>query len=319
MSTKKKYLVTGGAGCIGSHLVARLVERGHVVVYDNLHLGQRRFVEPFVSDGRAEFVQADLLDLEVLVRHMAGATAVFHMAANSDISQGRKETALDLRLGTQVTHSVLEAMRRTGVRDIVFASSSAIYGDEPRMPTPEDYGPLFPISLYGASKLACEALVSAFVHNYDLRAWIYRFGNITGPHPTHGVVLDFVGKLRRNPRELEILGDGRQAKPYLHVDECVDGMLFGFDRVDAPLSCFNLACDGATTVRQIADEVVASMGLVGVAYRFSGGSRGWRGDVPQVRLDPARFAAHGWSARRTSDQAVRDAVRAIVAELAASP
>ncbi len=317
MPPQPRFVVTGGAGCIGSHLVARLAARGHVVVYDNLHLGQRRFVEPFVSDGRATFVEADLLDLETLVRHVAGATAVFHMAANSDISQGRRETDLDFRLGTQATYCVLEAMRRGGVRDVVFASTSAVYGDEPKMPTPEDYGPLFPISLYGASKLAAEALVSAFVHNFDLRAWIYRFGNITGPHPTHGVVLDFVKKLRANPRELEILGDGLQAKPYLHVEECVDGMLYGFDRVEAPLSCFNLACEGATSVRRIADEVVAAMGLRGVAYRFTGGARGWRGDVPQVRLDPSRLAALGWRARRTSDEAVHDAVVAIVAELGA--
>lgn len=315
MSDRPRFVVTGGAGCIGSHLVARLVERGHVVVYDNLHLGQRRFVEPFVSDGRATFVQADVLDGDTLVRHLEGATAVFHMAANSDISQGRRETDLDLRLGTLTTYRVLDAMRRAGVRDLVFASTSAVYGDDPRMPTPEDYGPLFPISLYGASKLAAEGLVSAFVHNYDLRGWIYRFGNITGPHPTHGVVLDFVRKLRANPAELEILGDGNQAKPYLHVEECVDGMLFGWERAPGPLSCFNLACEGATSVRRIADETVRAMGLRDVAFRFTGGARGWKGDVPQVRLDPSRLAALGWRARRTSDEAVHDAVVAIVAEV----
>ena len=209
--------------------------------------------------------------------------------------------------------TLLEGMRRAGIKQLLFASSSAVYGEAARSPTPEEYGPLFPISLYGASKLACEGLISAFEHASGIRAWIFRFANIVGDHGTHGAVVDFIRKLRGDPRRLAILGDGNQAKPYLYVKECVDGMVYGWSRATAGLNCFNLACAGATSARRIAEIVCEEMDLRGVAFEFSGGSRGWVGDVPQVRLDPAKLAVLGWTARLDSDGAVRQAVRALLA------
>jgi UDP-glucose 4-epimerase len=208
-------------------------------------------------------------------------------------------------------------MRLAGVRQVIFASSSAVYGEAEVIPTPEDYGPLLPISFYGASKLACEGLVTAFQHNAGIQSWIYRFANIVGEHGTHGVLVDFLRKLRADPAALEILGDGQQAKPYLYVRECVDAMLYGWEHAKEGVNCFNLACDGATSVRAIAEMMCQELGLEGVEFHFTGGSRGWKGDVPQVRLDPGRMAALGWRARLDSDAAVRTAIRALLQESAA--
>src|SRR5262249_28913061 len=222
---------------------------------------------------------------------MRGHDAVFHLAANSDISLGREQTDRDLRQGTLATFNVLDAMRRHGIRDVVLASTSAVYGEQVPQPTREDAGPLLPISLYGASKLACEALVSAFAHNFGMRGWIFRFANVVGGRATHGAVYDFIRKLRRDPRELEVLGDGRQAKPYLFVDDCVDGMLFGWRTATDDVNVFNLAVEGATSVVDIAAIVRDEMGLNDARISCTGGARGWPGDVSQVRLDPARLAA----------------------------
>jgi UDP-glucose 4-epimerase len=307
----RRLFVTGGAGFIGSALVDRLLAGGaRVTVYDNLSLGRREFLAAAVAGGRCTLLEADLLDAGTLRAAIAGHDAVFHMAANSDISLGRAETDRDLRQGTLATFNVLDAMRQTGVAEIVLASTSAVYGEHTTPPTREDAGPLLPISLYGASKLACEALVSAYVHNFSMRGWIFRFANVVGGRATHGAVFDFIRKLRRDATELPVLGDGRQAKPYLFVDDCVDGMLFGWQHAADPINLFNLAVDGATSVADIADIVRTEMELPGARIAFSGGARGWPGDVSQVRLDPGKLAALGWTARRTSHDAIRDGVRA---------
>ena len=304
-----KVFVTGGAGFIGSNLVGTLLELGHeVTAHDNLHLGRRRFLEPFLQRETFTFVQDDLLDLDALARCMAGSDLVFHMAANSDIGYGARNTDTDLRMGTLATYNVLEAMRRNGVGRIVFASTSAVYGEATRLPTPEDYGPLFPISLYGASKLAGEGLITAFCHNFRMQAWIFRFGNVVGRNGTHGALVDFIRRLRADPARLPILGDGRQAKPYLHVAECVDGMLFGLEHAGGQVNAFNLACEGATPVTRIAEMITERMGLKYVSFEYTGGSRGWTGDVPQVRLDPSRMLALGWRTRLSSDEAVERAI-----------
>ncbi len=310
------FFVTGGAGFIASNLVDTLVSAGHnVIAYDNLSLGRREFLSEAVESGRCRFVEADLLDHDSLVAAMRGCDAVFHLAANSDISHGAAHTDWDLKQGTFVTWHVLEAMRELEIRKILFASSSAIYGEATQMPTPEDYGPLFPISLYGASKLACEALITAFCHNFDIQCWIYRFANIVGRNGTHGVLVDFIRRLNQNPDSLRILGDGRQAKPYIEVQDCVDAMLYGFEHLDQQVNCMNLACEGATSVTQIARIVLEEMGLEDARLEYTGGSRGWKGDVAQVRLDPALFRMNGWQARNDSDKAVRTAVRALVIQL----
>lgn len=298
--------VTGGLGFVGSNLVGRLIGEGHTVIaFDNLSLGSLEFVKPFTGHRHFRFVRGELLELRELQEAIAGTDVVFHLAANSDITQSRAQTDLDLRQGTLVTFNVLEAMRRTGVSKIVFSSSSVVYGEPLVTPTPENYGPLHPISLYGASKLACEGLISAFCHNFDFQAWVFRFANICGRHGTHGVLVDFIHKLKRDSRRLEILGNGKQAKPYLHVSDCVDGILFGWQRSSAQLNCFNLGCSGATSVARIAQILLDAMMLEDVALVYSGGDRGWVGDVPQVRLDCTKFESLGWKPRMSSDEAVK--------------
>jgi UDP-glucose 4-epimerase len=312
-----RIVVTGGAGFVGSNLAERLLNDGHqVTVVDNLSGGSLDFLGGCLANSRFRFEQQDLLNLDALPGIFEGHDAVFHLAANSNIPEGRRKSDIDLRLGTLATYNVLEAMRRAGVKEIAFSSSSVVYGEPVVTPTPEDYGPLLPISLYGASKLACEGLVSAFCHNYGFQAWVYRFANICGPHTTHGILFDFMRKLRTNPRQLEILGDGRQAKPYLHVSECVDGMLYLWRQVrDRQLICCNLGCPGATNTDAIARFVVDAMELRGVEFHHTGGPRGWPGDVSQVRLDCARLNSLGWAAKHSSDEAIRLAACEVVQEL----
>ncbi|MBI2069793.1 MAG: NAD-dependent epimerase/dehydratase family protein [Elusimicrobia bacterium] len=311
-----RVFVTGGAGFIASNLCERLLQEGHhVTAFDNLLLGRLQFIAPLRSDAKFRFIKGDLLNPPALKRAITGHQAVFHMACNSDIQKGTLATDTDLKLGTLATYNVLEAMRLARIRQIVFASTSAVYGESTALPTPEDYGPLLPISLYGASKLAAEALISSFGHCYNVKAWIFRFANIVGKNGTHGALVDFIRKLRRNPRRLEILGDGRQAKPYLHVADCVDGMMHGWEKSRAPLNVFNLTPDDRTNVRDIARIIVRRMGLPSVRFAYTGGSRGWPGDVARVLLDGRRMKKLGWKPPLRSDQAVKKAVDDLLGQL----
>lgn len=306
-----RYLVTGGAGFIGSHLTRRLLAEGHQVsVFDNFSLGRREYVP-----AGASLIEADLLELDAVEKAVAGQDVVFHLAANSDIDFGRKRSDHDLRQGTLATYNVVEAMRRRGVKKLVFSSTSAVYGETQAIPLREDYGPLLPISLYGASKLACEGLISAFSHNYGLQAWMYRFANVVGANATHGAIFDFARKLKKDPRRLEVLGDGTQSKPYLLAEDVVDGMLFGLAKAADPVNLFNLACQGGTSVSEIAKIVVEASSLRGVEIAYTGGKRGWVGDVPFVRMDPSKLQKLGWTAPHDSTEAIRLAARAIVAQL----
>ncbi len=313
-----KVFITGGAGFIGSHLCARFLKDGHqVIAYDNLILGRREHLFPFSQDANFQFIEADLLDMSRLRTEMIGADLVVHMAANSDISQGAARTDVDMQNGTQATYNVLEAMRLNQVKKLLFASTSAIYGEASVKPTPESYGPLFPISFYGASKLACEAMISAFSHNCEIHAWIYRFANIVGPNSTHGAIHDFVARLLKESSTLNVLGNGTQKKSYLHVSDCVDGMLYGFEKLPGDFHCLNLASHGVTNVRFIAEEVVRQMGeATGMTPTvvFGEGDRGWVGDVAYTHLDGALFNSYGWKARYESDSAVRQAIREVVVE-----
>ncbi len=315
-----RILVTGGAGFIGSNLSERLIDEGHAVtVVDNLSGGSRENLRECIGNRAFQFLEQNLLDLDPLEDALSGQQIVFHLAANSNIPQGMRQTDTDLRLGTLATYNVLEAMRRQGVGHLIFSSSSVVYGEPSVAPTPEDYGPLFPISLYGASKLACEGLISAFCHNYGMQAWIFRFANICGRHGTHGAILDFIRRLGENDRELVILGDGNQAKPYLHVSECVEGMLYGWRHASDTLNYFNLGCSGATSARRIAEFVLEAMDIRGANLRFTGGERGWPGDVSQVRLDCTKLSGLGWRARLSSDEAVQRAASELVGESACKP
>jgi UDP-glucose 4-epimerase len=310
-----RYFVTGGAGFIGSHLVDKLIQRGEVTVYDNLSSGKIEFISHHFGKPGFEFIQKDLLDLEYLEDVIKNHDVVFHLAANPDARLGLENTRLDLEQETTATYNVLEAMRENSIKKIVFSSSGTIYGETPFIPLPEDYGPVLPISLYGAGKVASEALISAFCHTFEMQSWIYRFANIVGPRGTHGVIFDFIHKLKINPEELEILGDGTQEKPYLSVEDCVDGILFGLENSDEKVNFFNLGCESTTRVSSIAKMVVEEMGLEKVRLRYTGGDRGWPGDVPQVRFDIQKIGNLGWEPKLSSDQAVLKAIKELVREI----
>ncbi|HVK68415.1 MAG TPA: NAD-dependent epimerase/dehydratase family protein [Polyangium sp.] len=309
-----KTLVVGGAGFIGSHLVDRLATRGPVTVYDNLSVGKRAFLQEHLAEGRVTLVEADALDLERLTAAAAGHDVVFHLSANPEARWGLERTRLDLEQGTIVTYNVLEAMRRARVGRLVFSSSGTVYGDTPETCKEGHIGHL-PISLYGASKLAGEALISAFVECFGLHATIFRFGNVVGPRGTHGAALDFLKKLRDRKTELEVLGDGRQSKPYLHVSDCTDGMLFGLDHGKEQLGLYNLAPPDQTSVARIAELCVKASPYPNATIRFTGGDRGWPGDVPRSSMSPDKLAALGFQVRHSSDDAVRMAVEALAREV----
>jgi UDP-glucose 4-epimerase len=309
-----RYFVVGGAGFIGSHLVARLVERGPVTVFDNMSVGRREFIAAPLAGGRCELVVGDALDLPALERAMSGHDVVCHLAANPEARWGLENPRLDLEQGTIATWNVLEAMRRSGAKSLVFSSSGTVYGDTAERCAEGDLGSL-PISLYGASKFAGEGLIGAFVECFGLRAHVYRFGNVVGPRGTHGAALDFLRKLKQSTRELEVLGDGAQAKPYVWVEDCVDGILFGLDHAGERLNVFNIAPPDTTSVRRIAELCVQASPYPNATIRYTGGERGWPGDVPKSRLDPAKLAALGWTVRHSSDQAVERAVNALVREV----
>lgn len=315
MNHNMKAFVTGGAGFIGSHLVDLLIEKGSVTVFDDLSSGRRAFMEHHRNNNNFEFVQADLSGLREVKKAMQGHDIVFHLAANPDARLGIENTDLDLKQETIATYNVLEAMRVNKIKKIVFSSSGTIYGETPVIPLSEDYGPVLPISLYGAGKVASEGLISAFCHTFGMQAWIFRFANIVGERGTHGVIFDFINKLKKNPRELEILGDGTQEKPYLYVKECVEGIIFGLENSNERVNVFTLGCDSSTDVTTIANMVVEEMGLKNVKFKYTGGDRGWQGDVPQVRFNCEKINKVGWKARHTSDEAVRLTVKALVKEL----
>jgi UDP-glucose 4-epimerase len=310
-----KCFVTGGAGFIGSHLVDRLIDEGnYVTVFDNLSSGRTEFIQHHFDKHAFRFIQADLLDFDTLKPAIKDHDIVFHMAANPDARRGINNTRLDLEQETISTYNVLEAMRLNGIGKIVFASSGTIYGEAPVIPLSENYGPILPISLYGAGKLASEGLISAFCHTFNMQAWIFRFVNIVGAGATHGVIFDFINKLRQNPLELEILGDGTQCKPYVYVKDCIDGMLFGLKNSHESVNVFNLGCTTTTDVTSIAKVLIEEMGLNNVEFKYTGGDRGWPGDVPQVRVDVAKINCLGWKARYSSDEAVRRAIKDILAD-----
>jgi UDP-glucose 4-epimerase len=308
-----QYFVTGGAGFIGSHLVDRLMEEGNqITVYDNLASGKREDIEHHLGKENIRFIEADLLDFDTLKQAIKGHEVVWHLGANTDIPTGNKITDLDLKNCTIATRNVLEAMRQLGINKMVFASSACVYGDAPPIALDETFGPLLPISLYGAGKLACEGLISAYSHLFGINAWIFRFANVVGARMGHGVIYDFIHKLKRNPQELEILGDGNQEKPFFLVEDCIDGMLCAFYNSDNQYDVYNLGCESFTKVTRVAQIVVEELGLKDVRLRYTGGKRGWPGDAPIVHFNVAKMRAIGWEARHTSDEAVRIAARRLL-------
>ena len=309
-------LVTGGAGFIGSHLVDALVEQGKKVrVIDNFSSGREEFLAHHEGGGAVEVCRGDLLDRESVIAAMEGIETVHHLAANPDIRLGTEVTDTDLKQGTMATYNVLEAMRVSGVGRISFASSSAVYGEAGVMPTPEDYGPIMPISLYGASKLASEALITAWAGTFGAQGFIHRFANIVGPRGTHGVIFDFIHKLKRDPSRLEVLGDGNQEKSYMSAHDCVQSMIHVISLGDEGTVLNNLGTGDTCSVSRIAEIVIEESGLEGVSIDYTGGKRGWAGDVPKTYLDVTKLLGSGFEPTAMSEQAVRDTARVLISEI----
>ena len=289
------YFITGGAGFVGSHFVDKLISKNHnVVVYDNLILGKKENIKEHFKNSKFKFINGDILNLSKLKKSMKGNDVVIHLAANSDIIKSSKDPDVDLKNGTVGTYNVLESMRENKIRKIIFTSSNVVYGEVKKLPISENFGPLFPISFYGASKLASEALISAYCHNCNIQSWIFRFANVIGKRATHGVVVDFYNKLKKNNRELLVLGDGNQEKPYILVDDVVSGIFWSFKKANENVNYFNLGTKGSTKVKIIAKEVIKAIGLKKVKIIYSGGKRGWPGDVSKVSLDSSKIIDLGY-------------------------
>jgi len=309
-------LVTGAAGFIGSHLVDALLNRGHQVIgIDNLSRGRLENLECARRNDSFRFFQIDMADLDALSAVAAAhrLDAVWHMVANSDIAAGVTDPNVDLKDTFLTTFNLLRVMRERKVKKLAFASSSAVYGCHGEA-LREDLGPLFPISNYGAMKLASEAMISAAVESFLDQAWIFRFPNVIGPRATHGIIFDLLTKLTKRPPYLEVLGDGTQQKPYLHVSELLDAMLLIFEHADDRLNWFNIGpADAGATVDEIARAVLREVAPT-LPIQFTGGSGGWLGDVPKFRYSIEKIKSLGWSPKLTSSQAVTRAIAEIQRE-----
>ncbi len=306
-------LVTGGAGFIGSHLCDRLLSMGYrVTAIDNLHLGKMQNIAHLASNSAFAFQLIDMLDAEAMeaLFKTDRPDCVFHLAANSDIAAGNDDASLDLKLNQLTTTTLLDIMRRHDVKRLFFASTSAVFGEADGR-IHEDFGPLQPISFYGASKLAAEAYLSVYAHSFGIRTLVLRFPNVIGERSTHGAIYDFIRKLKDDPTRLPVLGNGRQTKPYLYVGDLVDAILFAWDRSEGNYAVFHAAGIGETSVRDMA-EIVVSKVSPAATIEYGSSDRGWLGDVPRFSYDTGRLEQLGWVPKRTSTEAVEYAVERIL-------
>ena len=305
-----KILVTGGAGFIGSHLDDALIARGHhITVVDNLVLGRKENIAHLMDNPNFKFVEADILDADAMHKLFEEGSfeMVYHLAANSDIQKGGKDPLVDYQLTFNTTFQILQLLKEYQIKKFFFASTSAIYGETYDVLN-EDYGPLKPVSNYGAGKLASEAFISAFSSTYGIQTWITRFPNVVGERFTHGVIYDFIKKLRNNPKELEVLGNGEQCKPYVYVKDLVEGILYVIDHASDKYNVYMLGSDSRTKVKEIAAMVIEEIGL-DAQIRYTGGDRGWVGDVPEFRYDLTKVNTLGWVAPHNSNDSVRLAIQ----------
>ncbi|HMF41645.1 MAG TPA: NAD-dependent epimerase/dehydratase family protein [Polyangia bacterium] len=328
-AVSQRFFIVGGAGFIGGHFCDRLLAQGGgasaVTIYDNFSSGREWHLGPHAGDARLRVVRGDAEDTVALAAAMAGHDVVIHLASNPDIARAAREPTIDFWQGSALTQSVLEAMRTSGAGRILYASGSGVYGDLGTHEAAEDHGPLVPVSTYGASKLAGEALIASYAAMFGLSGCAFRFGNVVGPRQTHGVGFDFARALLRavaageRPISLRILGDGSQSKSYIHVDDVVRAVLTAHARSTAPFAAFNVATGDYITVREIAELAVACVGLTpgSVAFAYTGGDRGWKGDVPVVRLNTDRIRALGWRCERPSREALRASIAAMIPDMQA--
>src|SRR5437016_3950174 len=321
MTNSQRYFIAGGAGFIGSHFTDHLLADpsvAAVTIYDNFSSGREWHYDHHQGDSRFRVVRGDVKDLDNLTASMRGHDVVIHLASNPDIARAASEPEIDFWEGTFLTNNIVEAMRRSATSTILYASGSGIYGDLGEKEVDEDYGPLIPISTYGASKLAGEALISSYCHMFEFTGRVFRFGNVVGPRQTHGVGFDFLRQLINNPNKLRILGDGTQSKSYIHVRDIVEAVLLAAQRCTDRFAVYNVATD-YITVTEIAHLAVECAGLNPreVDFEYSGGNRGWKGDVPVVRLNIDRIRNLGWVYRFNSRQALRESMMAMLADMKA--
>jgi UDP-glucose 4-epimerase len=306
-----KIAICGGAGFIGSNLAERLAKnpRNEIVIIDNFRTGKREFVKELLKQKNVSLIECDLLDAKKTISALKGADIVYNLAANADVRGGINDTRIDFDLNFETNYNVLEALRVNGIKKYVFTSTSQVYGEAKLLPTPENYEPKIPTSLYGASKLAAEAYTCVYSNYFAIQSYIFRFVNAVGKNGTHGVIWDFAEKLRKNPREIEILGDGKQQKAFMHIDDCIDAVEFAVANADERINIFNIGTDDFVNVKQIADIVCEELKIKGVKYKFLGGERGWVGDVPKVILSIAKIKKLGWKPKMNSAQAIRKAMQ----------
>jgi len=306
----RRIFISGGAGFIGSNLARHILDNklGAVTVYDNYSVGKREHLLDRINDPHLRLIEGDVANKAALTQALTGHDLVFHLAANSDIARAAEEPHVDFANGTALTESILEAMRATGVKRIVFTSGSGVYGDVPPVKLIEDFSPMVPVSTYGASKLASESLIAAYSHMFEFTGIVVRFANVVGPNMTHGVSHDFIMRLAKDPSRLLIYGDGQQTKPYIHVSDVISAMLLAEAKAQSGYSYYNVASLDQLTVTEIAKIVAVAMDLPNVQFDYTGGKRGWRADVPIYHLDSSKIRALGWNNRHNSAEAVHAAI-----------
>lgn len=307
-------LITGGAGFIGSQLADFYLDKGYkVTVFDNLSWGKEAFIKHNYTNPKFKFCKLDLLNAkELIVNLPTNIDTVFHLAANSDIMRGADDPTIDFKNTTEATFNLLNAMRLKKIKRIFYTSGSGVYGEVGKVKVPETYGPLFPYSMYGATKLAAEGMIAAFVNLYDMQAWMIRPANIIGPRATHGVILDFINKLKKNPKKLEILGDGNQNKSYLYISDVINAIDRIWKKEKNKISVYNLASDSTITVNEIAKIVIEEMNLKKTVIGHTKGDRGWKGDVPIIWLTNDKLNSLGWKCQYSSKEAVRKTIQVLL-------
>jgi UDP-glucose 4-epimerase len=319
-----RIFISGGAGFIGSHIVKRLIldrATSSIVVYDNLSSGTLEHLKNINLNPKFKFIKGDIKDKDFLITSMNGAELIIHFAANPDIAKAVTQPDIDFWEGTYLTQNILEAMRINNVKNILYTSGSGVYGEQPNIEFQESYGPCFPISTYGASKLACEALISSYCHMFGIKGRAFRFANVVGPKQTHGVGYDFIRRLKQDSSQLRILGDGTQSKSYIYVDDVIDAMLLIYENSKSEsavcFDVFNVATDDYITVTDIAYIAtdIAGLSKDSVNYQYTGGDRGWKGDVPKVLFDVSKIKKLGWRASKTSLQAIETSITSMYQEL----
>lgn len=316
---KMRILVTGGAGFIGSHLVDALLEKGNdVIVYDNLSGGRKEFLEHCIND--IDFIENDLVNDDTLEDTLKEVDHVYHVAANPDVRIGSDNTWVSVEQNIIATYNLLEAMRKArpgNPPSLSFTSTSTVYGNATVLPTPENYGPLMPISQYGASKLAAEAIISAFSDNFGIKSTVFRFANVVGSRSTHGILFDFYHKLKKDPTTLEILGDGLQRKSYIHVSDCVKGVIHATEKQNTGFEYYNVGTDDYVEIKEIPEIVVEALGLENVEFVYTGGHKGagWKGDVKFMSLGIDKIRRTGWNYDLNSRETLERAIREIISDL----